>query len=273
MPVLVCAKDQPLIAESIRIFLNLTTPAELMYSSLDVMQKTVAGRQTLSDLNKLLSETKKYFSDLRSIRAIVDYMKSILENDAKLSLSQCDSVSNCLTLLRNILYIPESHPRDDPYNLTKYQNEIIWNLFALNMDKLLMYLMSCSQRAFFSVTLAQLIALIFKDQHIKSLQKLMNTKLDDIFSEDSAEEFESNTPSKQEGDDSSPLITSDSSDNGWTLTKFYLKHRIESDFAYFTVTSKADTTNSFAANSDGNKKTAIAELSQSISTLVRLLET
>jgi len=223
MPVLLCAKDKKLISVSIRIFINLTTPAECMYAnSIDIMQKTEVGRQTVSDLNELLSESKKSFSDMRSIRAVVDYMKSILEKDSKLSFIQCDSVNNCLILLRNILHIPECHPRDDPDNLTKYQNEIIWNLFTLNIDKLLLYLMSCSQKAFFSVTLAQLVALIFKDQHINTLQKLLNSKLDDI-SSDSSEDFESNTtPLKQGSGDSSPLISSDSSDNGGTLIIFLL---------------------------------------------------
>lgn len=226
MQVLLWAKDKRLISVSIRIFINLTTPAECMYAnSIDIMQKTEVGRQTVSDLNELLSESKKSFSDLRSIRAVVDYMKSILEKDSKLSLLQCDSVNNCLILLRNILHIPDSHPRDEPDNLTKHQNKIIWNLFTLNIDKLLLYLMSCSQRAFFSVTLAQLVALIFKDQHINTLQKLLNSKLDDIWSDDSSEDFESNTtPLKQGSGDSSPLISSDSSDNGGT---FNIIQRIE----------------------------------------------
>lgn len=221
VPVLVSAKDKQLISVSIRIFINLTTPAECMYAnSIDIMQKTEVGRQTVADLNELLSESKKSFADMRSIRAVVDYMKSILEKDSKLSSVQCDSVNNCLLLLRNILHIPDSKPSecDEPENQTKHQNEIIWNLFTLNIDKLLLYLMSCSQKAFFSVTLAQLVALIFKDQHINTLRKLLNSKLDDISSSDSSEDFESNTtPLKQGSGDSSPLISSDSSDNGGTL--------------------------------------------------------
>lgn len=217
IPVLLCAKEKPLISISIQIFINLTTPAECMYANSDIMQKTEAGRLTVSDLNELLSESKKSFSDIRSIRAVVDYMKSILEKDSKLSFLQCDSVNNCLILLRNILHIPDSHPRDDTENITKCQNEIIWNLFTLNIDKLLLYLMSCSQKSFFSVTLAQLVALIFKDQHINTLQKLLNSKLDDI-STDSSDDCESNTtPLRQGSGDSSPLISSDSSDNGGTL--------------------------------------------------------
>ncbi|KAG4068427.1 hypothetical protein HA402_007947 [Bradysia odoriphaga] len=257
LPVLLCAKDKQLISVSVRIFINLTTPAECMYAnSIEIMQKTEVGRQTVSDLNELLSESKKSFSDLRSIRAIVDYMKSVLEKDSKLSFMQCDSVNNCLILLRNILHIPDCQVRDEPDNLTKYQNEIIWNLFTLNIDKLLLYLMSCTQKAFFSVTLAQLVALIYKDQHINTLQKLLNSKLDDI-SSDSSEDFESNTtPLKQGSGDSSPLISSDSSDNGVN----------RSDYAHITVTSKANI-DSVTPSSDETTKNddSISELSQIIS--------
>lgn len=190
----------------------------MYFNSIDILQKTVVGRQTVADLNDSLSESKKTFSDMRSIRAVVDYMKSILEKDSKLSFVQCDNVNNCLMLLRNILHIPDIHPCEETDNITKHHNEIIWNLFTLNIDKLLLYLMSCSQKAFFSVTLAQLIALIFRDQHINILQKLLNTKLDDIGSDDSSEDFESNTTTLKQGSgDSSPLISSDSSDNGGTL--------------------------------------------------------
>lgn len=220
IPLLINAKDKKLITVSIKIFINLTTPAECMYfNSIDIMRKTELGRRTVSDLNELLSESKILFSDIRSIRAVVDYMKSILEKDSKLSFVQCDSVNNCLMLLRNILHIPDIHSSGDESDITtKHQNLIIWNLFTLKIDKLLLYLMSCSQRAFFSVTLAQLVALIFRDQHINILQKLLNTKLDEIRSDDSSEDFESNTtPMIQGSGDSSPIVSSDSSDNGGNL--------------------------------------------------------
>jgi len=98
------------------------------------------------------------------------------------------------------------------------QNTILWNLFIQSIDKLLLYLMTCPQRAFWGVTMVQLIALIYKDQHVSTLQKLLNLWFEASLSE-SSEDNESNTsPPKQGSGDSSPMLTSDptsdSSDNG-----------------------------------------------------------
>lgn len=98
------------------------------------------------------------------------------------------------------------------------QNTILWNLFIQSIDKLLLYLMTSPQRAFWGVTMVQLIALIYKDQHVSTLQKLLNLWFEASLSE-SSEDNESNTsPPKQGSGDSSPMLTSDptsdSSDNG-----------------------------------------------------------
>lgn len=71
---------------------------------------------------------------------------------------------------------------------------------------------------YWGVTMVQLIALMYKDQHVGTLQKLLNLWLEASLS-DSSEDNESNTsPPDQGSGDSSPTITSDptsdSSDNG-----------------------------------------------------------
>lgn len=66
--------------------------------------------------------------------------------------------------------------------------------------------------------MVQLIALMYKDQHVGTLQKLLNIWFDTSLS-DSSDDNESNTsPPNQNSGDSSPTLTSDptsdSSDNG-----------------------------------------------------------
>lgn len=69
--------------------------------------------------------------------------------------------------------------------------------------------------------MVQLIALMYKDQHVGTLQKLLNMWFENSLSE-SSDENESNTsppPPNQLSGDSSPMLTSDptnsdSSDNG-----------------------------------------------------------
>lgn len=146
-------------------------------------------------------------------------MKSILETDHKLSIAQCESINNCLLLFRNILHIPERTYENHQQPYTSMQNQIIWNLFICSIDKLLIHLMSCTQRAYFGVTIVQLIALMYKDQHVGTLQKLLNHWFEAVSHTESSEDNESNTsPPKQCSGDSSPMLTSDptsdSSDNG-----------------------------------------------------------
>jgi len=121
-----------------------------------------------------------------------------------LSVEDCESVSDGLLLLRNILHIP--HPE------SQLQNQILWNLFSHSIDKVLIHLMTCEQRVNWGITLVQLIALIYKDQHVQHLKKLLNLWLENSMSE-SSEDNESNTsPKEQEEccdcDSSSPMLTS-----------------------------------------------------------------
>lgn len=219
VPLLLNAKDPTILDTVVRLMVNLTVPIECLLS-VDVMSRTEIGRHTIYELNRLLYTSKEVFVDLKVTKAIIDHMKSILENDHKLSLTQCESINNCLLLFRNILHIPESgqdSQHQQPY--TSMQNQIIWNLFTQSIDKLLIHLMSCTQRSFWGVTIVQLIALMYKDQHVGTLQKLLNHWFEAVSHTESSEDNESNTsPPKQCSGDSSPMLTSDptsdSSDNG-----------------------------------------------------------
>ncbi|KAL7044055.1 hypothetical protein ACKWTF_001754 [Chironomus riparius] len=221
VPLLLNAKDSTILDTTVRLMVNLTIPIECLLS-VDVMSRTEIGRHTIYELNRLLYTSKEVFVDLKVTKAIIDHMKSILETDHKLSLTQCESINNCLLLFRNILHIPENgsghlYQHQQPY--TSMQNQIIWNLFTQSIDKLLIHLMTCTQRAFWGVTIVQLIALMYKDQHVGTLQKLLNHWFEAVSHTESSEDNESNTsPPKQCSGDSSPMLTSDptsdSSDNG-----------------------------------------------------------
>lgn len=181
------------------------------------MSRTEIGRHTIFELNNLLMNAKEAFSDLRSTRAIVDRMKLILESDTKVTAEYCDLVNNCLLLLCNMLH--GSSVESNPVGGISVQNKIIWNLFSQSIDKVILYLISCSQLGSYCVKLVQLIALLYKDQHANNFLKLLNSFFEVSLSE-SSEDNESNTsPPKQYSGDSSPMLTSDpttsdSSDTG-----------------------------------------------------------
>lgn len=228
IPFLINAKDPKLIDMMIRILLNLTMPVECLFST-KVMNRTEIGRQTVFDLTTLLTSCKESFTDARATRAVVEHMKNVFDKGNKLLFEQCDSINNCLLLLRNILHIPEtidSNPNERKNHLVPTQNTIIWHLFMMSIDKLLLFLISCTQRDFWSVSMVQLICVMYKDQQAKTLQNLLNVWLEDALS-DSSDDCESNTtpPQKENSGESSPVSTSDptsdSSDNG--RFKFKLK--------------------------------------------------
>lgn len=223
IPLLENTKDEAVLDAVIRILVNLTVPLECLFS-VDVLYRTEVGRHTIFELNQLLYTSKEAFTDPKSTKSVVDFMKHILESESKLSPEKCDQINNCLLLLRNILHIPENNMSimsagpSSISNAIPMQNAILWNLFIQSIDKLLLYLMTCPQRAFWGVTMVQLIALMYKDQHVSTLQKMLSMWFEASLSE-SSEDNESNTsPPKQGSGDSSPMLTSDptsdSSDNG-----------------------------------------------------------
>ncbi|EDW04939.1 GH23554 [Drosophila grimshawi] len=169
IPLLENAKDDAVLESVIRILVNLTVPVECLFS-VDVMYRTEVGRHTIFELNKLLYNCKEAFTDPKVTKSVVEYIKHILESESKLSPQKCDRINNCLLLLRNILHIPETMLQSNSGHQVSMQNTILWNLFIQSIDKLMLYLMTCPQRSNWGVTMVQLIALIYKDQHIPTLE-------------------------------------------------------------------------------------------------------
>lgn len=222
IPFLINVKEPRLIDMLIRALMHLTVPFECLFA-IDAMQPSDAERNARAELSGLLIVCKGAFTDLRPIRAVVDYMKNLLDKGKKLTYEQCDTVNDCLLLLRNILHISDTPTSHENTGLKftgtmSMQNHIIWNLFVMNFDKLLIYLMSCGQHDVWCCSMIQLVADMYTSQHPAKLQHLLMDWIEDASSE-SSEDFESNTsPPKEHSGDSSPVITSDptsdNSDNG-----------------------------------------------------------
>lgn len=224
IPLLIHTKSPKILDSTIRILVNLTVPIECLLN-IEAMSRTETGRHTIFELNKLLITCKQAFTDCRATKAVIDYIKNIVQERIDISIENCDIVNNCLLLLRNVLHIPETSVANCHAwtRSTSMQNQLIWNLFTQNIDKHLLYLMACSQKSYWSVTMVQLIALMYKDQHVTTLQKLLNIWFESSVSE-SSEDNESNTsPPKQCSGDSSPMLTSDpTSDSSDTGGKIFI---------------------------------------------------
>lgn len=172
LPLLIAIKDDTIlnatkiIDTTIKILVNLTIPVEYLLA-MDTITLQRQQMETLSnqqdqifiELNRLLTSSKEAFTDSRSTKAIVDHIKYFIDKDntQQLNLEQCDSINNCLLLLRNILHIPENKTAtinnlqmpSSTISATVHssmQNQIIWNLFTQSIDKIIIYLMSCPQK-------------------------------------------------------------------------------------------------------------------------------
>ncbi|CAH4002900.1 protein timeless [Pieris brassicae] len=219
IPLLLHVKDDKTIELLMKILVNLTIPVECLLS-VDSISNSEVGKHTIFEINSLLSSTKAAFVDNRATKVIVEFLKknSDFKQKTKLTLEQCANISNTLLFLRNILHIPEDVIISSSYSGHILQNQIIWNLFSQSIDKTLIKLMTIQDSINWGVTMVQLVALLYKDQHVTMLHKLLNIWLGTSLSE-SSEDNESNTsPTDRGRDDSSPMLTSDptsdSSDTG-----------------------------------------------------------
>ncbi|XP_072936507.1 protein timeless isoform X2 [Epargyreus clarus] len=222
IPLLIHAKEDKTIELLIKIFVNLTTPVECLFNVEDI-SKSDFGRHTVFEINNLLASTKAALTDHRTTKVIVDFLKknSEFEQKVTLPLDQCGNIINTLVFLRNILHIPDDVNSLNPtYTGPTHtiQNQILWNLFSQSIDKVLIKLMTITDSATWGVTMVQLIALLYKDQHVTTLHKLLNVWLETSLSESSEDNESNTTPPDRGSGDSSPMLmsdpTSDSSDTG-----------------------------------------------------------
>ncbi|XP_039278663.1 protein timeless [Nilaparvata lugens] len=218
IPLMCNIQDKDVFDLIIKVLCNLTIPVECLMD-IDVSLRTDHGRSVIFDLNWLLTSCKEAFIDSRTTRCLLDFIKSLLDKEEEIKKNDCEIINNCLLLLRNVLHIPEVRGGVQDRTGTSHQNQLIWNMFTQSFDKILIQLMTGSHRAVWGTAVVQLIALVYKDQHVSIMQKLLSLWFEASLSE-SSEDNESNTspPDQGSGDSSSSMMTSDptsdSSDNG-----------------------------------------------------------
>ncbi|XP_063530758.1 protein timeless-like [Cydia strobilella] len=233
IPLLIHAKEDKTIELLVRILVNLSIPIECLLS-VEVTSQSDFGLHIVFEINQLLTAAKAAFTGPRATKVVVDFLKKNVDpNQPRVSLEQCDNISNILLLLRNILHIPDNVESliSGKNNGSGHavQNQILWNMFSQSVDKVLIKLMIIPEATNWGVTMVQIVALMYKDQRVVKLHKLLNMWLESCNSE-SSEDNESNTsPLDRGSEDSSPMLTSDSSDplndepnsetNGWGMSE------------------------------------------------------
>lgn len=218
VPILIFSEDKDILSIVVRVLVNVTMPVECLLP-IQVASKIPTGQETLQHLNNTLLNTKRAFLDTRATETLVKYIKESLLADSKHSILKEErvNVNNCILLLRNILHVPDKvespvsgNPEIESFVEWKnVQNKLIWNLFAQGLDIALILLMSNKNKLYWTIAIVQLIALLYKDQHVSKIQNLL-TLMPDNDSDSSDDEVESDGSKCSGGNTSS----SDSSKTG-----------------------------------------------------------
>ena len=82
-----------------------------------------------------------------------------------------------------------NHDHQQPANR---QNSILWSLFCNDLDVIVINLIASHHVRQWSSVIMQIVALVYKDQHVQTLERLLSQWLETSFSE-SSEDNESNT--------------------------------------------------------------------------------
>jgi timeless protein len=235
-------------AAAIKLFMELTTPFECLFAGLD-FERNEDGAHMLFEHKQFLSDVKNVFLDPRIAKSIMTQLENLLENDDACDLKNHEKycIVNSITLIRNVLHIPEpdktpdsnsentnSNTNEEPISSnsddnsgdgdtfiddtamvpakeqsSRRQHQVLWNLFAHNLDSVIMSAIESNEFKMWSTPLVQLLALVYKDQHVGTLESLLDKWLESSLSDSSGDDESNTSPQHtQDGVCSSSLLTS-----------------------------------------------------------------
>ena len=142
----------------VRLMVNLTIPRECI--------KNNEGRQTEVELASSLMRTKGSFRDPRTTNIIMVWLERLIGGE-KMTKTEQFLVKNCFLLVRNLLYIPEMYGDSNHSD----HNQIVWNLFSKNLNTVILDSIDHDESSHWVTSVVQLMALVYKDQHVESLHK------------------------------------------------------------------------------------------------------
>ena len=94
--------------------MELTTPFECLFAGLD-FERNEDGAHMLFEHKQFLSDVKNVFLDPRIAKSIMTQLENLLENDDACDLKNHEKycIVNSITLIRNVLHIPEPDKTPD----------------------------------------------------------------------------------------------------------------------------------------------------------------
>lgn len=82
---------------------------ECLFANVNV-ERSDEGAHTMYELKQHLSDIKSLFLDPKTAKSVLNHLERILNKGIDMTMNEKHLVVNCVTLLRNILHIPEECP-------------------------------------------------------------------------------------------------------------------------------------------------------------------
>ncbi|XP_050529066.1 protein timeless isoform X2 [Daktulosphaira vitifoliae] len=185
IPLLINVENEKILELLVKILSNIMMPIECLIPTNHLI-KNEADRATIIKLSWLLTSGKTAFVDKKVIKRIIQLIR---DNSVKIYNSQVYSsyfevIDDCLRLLKNVLHVPNNQS----------QNQILWMLFSEKFDEILINLIANINRGQWAMLIIELLALIYKNQHVDQMAQQLS-KWNETMISDSSEDNESNTSS------------------------------------------------------------------------------
>uniref|UniRef100_A0A0A9ZGA5 Timeless N-terminal domain-containing protein n=2 Tax=Lygus hesperus TaxID=30085 RepID=A0A0A9ZGA5_LYGHE len=172
LPMVQCHhKDVQLFDIALRLIVNLTNPALLVYN--EVIPTDKFEHNYYLEITSHLQQYKEAFNDHRSWAPFTERLSELLgKNVDDRSEDDQRTVERILILIRNILHVPSSADLDQrPDNDASIHDQVLWGLHQSGMIDLLLYISSSDQESLFFMHLLEIICLMLREQPADVLAK------------------------------------------------------------------------------------------------------
>ncbi|XP_014246467.1 protein timeless homolog [Cimex lectularius] len=165
LPIVQCHyKELDLFDVAIRLIVNLTNPALLVYN--DVIPADKCEHNQYLELVSHLQFYKEAFNDYRVWSSFTDRLSTLLNKPSEERDDDDQrSIERILILIRNILHVPANTVSDwRPDNDASIHDQVLWALHQSGMIDILLYMSSSDKEVNFYMHLLEIICLMVREQ-------------------------------------------------------------------------------------------------------------
>ncbi|XP_025415567.1 protein timeless homolog isoform X4 [Sipha flava] len=170
LPILVEYSDKSELFDLvIRLLVNLTTPALLIYNEQPPMEKT--PRQYYLQMLLHLQKYKRAFTDVNVWKVIVDKLAAVIQAEYyEKGEEKVLSTVRLLILVRNILHVPADNDAEcRPDNDANLHDQVLWAMHQSQLIDIIMYITCSDNEQQYYLHTLEIISLMLRDQNATEL--------------------------------------------------------------------------------------------------------